>query len=183
MSLKPIWRSGTSGCNCDILALHHKTLRSNDAIWRHTSGSTLAQAMAWSCQATSHCLSQCWLVISEVLWYSHESNFTASPHGPMSLKIILYNYCHISQGPISFTMPGLLGTSREIHIRFTLYRASFWFGSNRFYIYLSGRQCHWNKRGWYGYMHLNPQTTVNLTTTNKAKQNQMHGLCTYCYYN
>ena len=32
----------------------------SDAIWQQRSGSTLAQVMAWCCQATSHYLSQCW---------------------------------------------------------------------------------------------------------------------------
>ena len=31
-----------------------------DAAWWHSSGSTLAQVMAWCRQATSHYLSQCW---------------------------------------------------------------------------------------------------------------------------
>ena len=36
--------------------------------------------MLWSCclTAPSHYLNQCWLLISEVLWHSHESNFTVS---------------------------------------------------------------------------------------------------------
>ena len=37
-------------------------------IWRHISGSTLAQVMACCLTAPSHCLNQCWLIISEVLW-------------------------------------------------------------------------------------------------------------------
>ena len=43
-----------------------------DAIWRHISGSTLAQAMACCLTAPSHYLSQCWLIISKVLWHSSE---------------------------------------------------------------------------------------------------------------
>ena len=46
------------------------------AIWRHRSGSTLAQVMACCLMASSHYLNQCWLIISKVLWYSSsEGNF------------------------------------------------------------------------------------------------------------
>ena len=38
----------------------------NDAIWRHRSGSTLAQVMACCLKAPSHYLNQCWLIISKV---------------------------------------------------------------------------------------------------------------------
>ena len=34
----------------------------SDAIWWQRSGSTLAQVMAWSLQAPSHYLNQCWLI-------------------------------------------------------------------------------------------------------------------------
>ena len=36
--------------------------------------------------APSHCLNQCWLLLSEILWHSLESNFAASGH-----TTILYN--------------------------------------------------------------------------------------------
>ena len=53
------------------------------------SGSILAQLMAWSPTAPSHCLNQynllSWLIISEVLWHLPERNFTFCM---MSLKII-----------------------------------------------------------------------------------------------
>ena len=42
------------------------SLRPSDAIWRHRSGSTLAQVMAWCLTAPSHYLNQCWLIISKV---------------------------------------------------------------------------------------------------------------------
>ena len=51
-------------------------LRPNDAIWRHRSGSTLAQVMACCLMAPSHYLNQCWLNISVALWHSAENNFT-----------------------------------------------------------------------------------------------------------
>ena len=55
-----------------------KSLWPCDAIWRHRSGSTLAQVMACCLTAPSHYLNQCWPLISEVLWCSPESNFTMS---------------------------------------------------------------------------------------------------------
>ena len=40
--------------------------------------STMAQVMAWCLVAPIHYLNQCWLIISEVPYHSHESNFTES---------------------------------------------------------------------------------------------------------
>ena len=48
----------------------------NDTIWRHRSGSTLAQVMAWCQTAPSHYLNQCWLNISVAVWHSAENDFT-----------------------------------------------------------------------------------------------------------
>ena len=48
----------------------------SDTIWRHKSGSTLAQVMASFLTAPSHYLNQCGLVISKVQWHSSECNFT-----------------------------------------------------------------------------------------------------------
>ena len=42
------------------------SLRPSDAIWRHKSGSTLAQVMACYLTAPSHYMNQCWLIISKV---------------------------------------------------------------------------------------------------------------------
>ena len=57
------------------------TLRVNSlwpsgTIWRHRSGSTLAQVMACCLTAPSHYLNQCWLIISTIQWHSSEGNFT-----------------------------------------------------------------------------------------------------------
>ena len=52
------------------------SLRPSDAIWRHRSGSTLAQVMACCLTAPSHYLNQCWLIISKIQWYSSEGNVT-----------------------------------------------------------------------------------------------------------
>ena len=51
------------------------SLRPSDTIWRHRSGSTLAQVMACCLTAPNHYLNQCWLIISKVYWYSSEGNF------------------------------------------------------------------------------------------------------------
>ena len=48
----------------------------SDTIWRHNSGSTLAQVMACCLMAPSHYLNQCWLIISNVEWHSSEGKFT-----------------------------------------------------------------------------------------------------------
>ena len=49
------------------------SLRPSDAIWRHRSPSTLAQVMACCLKVPSGYLTQCWLLIKGVLWYSHEN--------------------------------------------------------------------------------------------------------------
>ena len=51
------------------------SLRPSDAIWRHRSGSRLAQAMACCLTAPSHYLNQCWLIISKVYLHSSDGNF------------------------------------------------------------------------------------------------------------
>ena len=60
-------------CMYPFLSLEEKSghksinsLRPNDAIWQHRSGSTLAQVMACCLTAPSHYLNQCWLTISKV---------------------------------------------------------------------------------------------------------------------
>ena len=55
--------------------LENNSLRPSDTIWRHRSGSTLAQVMAYFLMAPSHYLNQCWLIISKVLWHSSEDHF------------------------------------------------------------------------------------------------------------
>ena len=56
------------------------SVRPDDAIWWHRSGSTSAQAMAWCLVAPSHYLDQCWLVIIETLWLSPDDIFTKNSH-------------------------------------------------------------------------------------------------------
>ena len=67
---------------CLILSFHIDTaqginsLWTSDAIWRHRSGSTLAQVMGCCLTAPSHYLNHCWLTISKVQWHSSEGNFS-----------------------------------------------------------------------------------------------------------
>ena len=52
--------------NLSTCCHHLNSLWPSDAIWRHRSGSTLAQVMACCLKAPSHYLNQCWLIISMV---------------------------------------------------------------------------------------------------------------------
>ena len=49
-------------------------------IWRHRNGSTLAPVVAWCLTASSHYLSQCWIIIKEVMWHSSDDNYTGNAH-------------------------------------------------------------------------------------------------------
>ena len=67
-----IWHCRTYNmCCCSRV----NSLWPSDAIWRHRSGSTLAQVMACCLTAPSDYLNQCWLIISKVHWHSSEGNF------------------------------------------------------------------------------------------------------------
>ena len=65
---------------CRLASIWFQTLFNSlwpsDAIWRHRTGSTLAQVMACCLTAPSHYLNQCWLIISKVQSYSSGSHFT-----------------------------------------------------------------------------------------------------------
>ena len=50
----------------------------SDTIWRHRSGSTLAQVMACCLTAPSHYLNHCWLINRKIQWHWSESNLTRS---------------------------------------------------------------------------------------------------------
>ena len=58
-----------------ILSKLLNSLWPRDAIWRQRSMSTLAHVMACCLTAPSHYMNQCWLIISQVLWYSPKSYF------------------------------------------------------------------------------------------------------------
>ena len=47
----------------------------SDAMWRHVSGTTLAQVMACCLAAQRNYLNQCWFIISQIPWHSSEGNF------------------------------------------------------------------------------------------------------------
>ena len=65
------------GNNFVLHGAHFNSLWPSDTtLWRHKSGSTLAQVMACCLTAPSHYLNQCWLIISKVQWHSSEGNFT-----------------------------------------------------------------------------------------------------------
>ena len=49
----------------------------SDAIWRHISGSTLAQIIVCCLTTPINYLYQCWLIIKVVMWHSSENNFTS----------------------------------------------------------------------------------------------------------
>ena len=72
----------------------------SDAIWWHRSGSTLTRVTACCLTALCHYLNQCWLLISEVLWHSSESNFTASAQAT-----VLYNEFENYSFKITATSP------------------------------------------------------------------------------
>ena len=66
----------------------------------------LVPVIARCCQATSHYLNQCWLIINEVLWHSLQSNFIQNaPVKYQALKYVwqlyIWNYSGISQGSMS----------------------------------------------------------------------------------
>ena len=71
----------------------------SDAIWRHRSGSTLAQVMACCLTAPCHRLNQCWLIISKVHWHSSEGNFakdtSATNHYNQLKKLLFSNFFQI----------------------------------------------------------------------------------------
>ena len=46
----------------------------------HIIWSALVQVMAWCLMAPSHYLNQCWQIISDILWHSHEGNFPYTYH-------------------------------------------------------------------------------------------------------
>ena len=70
--------------SCSVAAARKKrpgnfnSLWPSEVIWWQVSRSSLAQVMACWLMARSHYLNQCWLLISEVLWHSPDSNFTES---------------------------------------------------------------------------------------------------------
>ena len=57
---------------CDLI----NSFWSSAVIWRHRSGSTFAQVMAYFRTAPNHHMNQYRLIIRAVLWHYYEGNFT-----------------------------------------------------------------------------------------------------------
>ena len=72
----PVFHDITYGTAMTMTEHRSDSLWPSDVIWRQGSRLTLAQVMAYCLTASSHYLNQCWLMISEVLWHSPDSNFT-----------------------------------------------------------------------------------------------------------
>ena len=71
--IHPFWPSETfPGITKNFQLIN--SLRLSDAIWRHRSGSTLAQVMACCLTAPSHYADHCWLITNCILWHSPGSN-------------------------------------------------------------------------------------------------------------
>ena len=66
-------RSVPSQCR-DVIMVN--SLWPSDPLWRHGTGSTLAQLMACCLAAPSRYLNQCWAIINIVQWHLFEGNFT-----------------------------------------------------------------------------------------------------------
>ena len=92
----------------------------NDIIWRHRSGSTLAQVMACCLTVLSHYLHHCWLIISKVHLYPVKGNFTrntpAINHNNLPKTTYLKFY-------------SVLPRSNEL----TLCQSMFWLGACRYH--------------------------------------------------
>ena len=71
---------------CLLRPYYVNSLWASDVIWLHRSESTLAQAMACYLTAPIHCLTQCWLLISTILWHSPESNSIVNTQATMLLN-------------------------------------------------------------------------------------------------
>ena len=61
-----------------IVSFGLNSLRHSLAIWRHRTWSTLVQAMVCCLTVPNHYLNQCWLILTEVLWHTHEGNVTGN---------------------------------------------------------------------------------------------------------
>ena len=75
----------------------------SDTIWRHKSGSTLAQVMACCLTTPSHYLNQCWLINSKVQWHSSECNFTRYPQPSVTVISLKIKFCYNLSGANELT--------------------------------------------------------------------------------
>ena len=71
-----------------------------NAIWPHTSVSTLSQEMSCCLTASSHHVTHCWLFISEACGWVQFHNECLRGNSVWCVWIIYFaNYCHVSRGP------------------------------------------------------------------------------------
>ena len=82
---------------------HIKSWWHSDAIWRHRSGPTLAQIMAWCLTAPSHYLSQCYLIANKVIWGHFHDKIWRYQSVSQDWKYHYQNCIQISQGTMSYT--------------------------------------------------------------------------------
>ena len=84
--------------------LSHPLWRHRNCSVRYRTGSTLARVMACYLTAPSRYLSQCWLIISKVLWHSYEGIIIRRSGDTNQLNKIencILSRIAISQGPIN----------------------------------------------------------------------------------
>ena len=83
----------------------------SDIIWWQEFGSTLTQVMACCLTAPSHYLNQSWLIISEVLEHSPESNFAGNAQKIYSWYELKDDYCKITGTYELWVLIPILGCS------------------------------------------------------------------------
>ena len=70
------------GLHCNLwFNLWFNSLQPNDTMRQERSWSTLVQVLACCLMVPSHYLSQFWQIISDVLWYLRDGNFTGNAQG------------------------------------------------------------------------------------------------------
>ena len=112
-----------SNLNCEQKSLVKRASRYSSqlivaqcTISPHTSGSILALVMVYCLMALIHFLNKCGIFICEILWHSHESDFTTAVQITILCidytKLDLWICCQISQRPMSLkTFPAFFQTS------------------------------------------------------------------------
>ena len=92
----------------------------SDNIWRHKSGSILAQVIACCLTAPSHYLNQCWLIISNVKWHSSKGKFTrdtsAINHWNHLENKVSFKFLRGQWVNILCLYDGIFGMDRKLHI-------------------------------------------------------------------
>ena len=97
------------------------SLWSSDALWRHSSQSTLAEVMASCLTAPSHYLKQCRLIIKGILWPSEIwQEVLIHILGNRCSGTTFEDYYHISQETIDWSPESFM-----VHIISTFYMLNF----------------------------------------------------------